>query len=476
MSRKDVCDMTVIYRFRPIDYLLDKHHELEKQELVLSSPQHLNDPIEGYQDVFWEGDNILWENLLRHYLLNLYWATRNCALYDDDTFKEDAIRPKLTRDDLPTDDFRQQFDSVCQSFFDEKEFEKVPSRLASLPKPLKRNALQLVLLFMHRPALASVVDTLRTSSTIPEMWPGVTNQTDSDAVVENLDGLSAAMADDAEASWIESAASIVRPLMSHTVLQRALENKADEVRLARKKEIFLYALFPAQYVKQICDSLIHPNWHTLCFSKECTSPSMWAAYADEHQGAALMFRTDSQSEGPWAKLEVKKQIGLNGSGPIYDQIQAPLYTVDYESPPPEVDFFRFLGTLPRPKLVSAWHSTPDGETSPLVDEISEDEDSWRENLRDHFHSMTTRKLGQWEHEEEIRMVLSDYLGSGSHRTVTYDLSQLAGVVFGLRTRLEDRFKVMRILAENSQDGDSPPVKFYQMVFDGTSFRKVELAI
>ncbi|WP_396614041.1 hypothetical protein ACH9L7_20175 (plasmid) [Haloferax sp. S1W] len=470
--------MTIVYRFRPMRNLIGKYRELEQQELALSSPRYFNDPLEGYQDVFWEGDEVLWENLLRHYLLNLHRAAIICRLSDnDEDLDEYAIDPKLTRDDLPTDDYRQQFNSVCQSFFDEGGFERIPSSLASLPKPLKRKSLQLFLSVIHHSALASVLDTLRNSNMIPETWPKVTNSIDSDTVVEILDGLSAAMDEEAEAPGIEFIASHVGPLGSHTFLQRALETEVDELELHTKKEILLFASFPGRYVRQICDSLIHPNWHTLCFSKECTSPSMWAAYADEHRGAALMFHTDGQSDGSWAELTVNGRTGWQGSEPITGQIQAPLYAVDYESPPPQVDFFQFLGTLPRPKLMSAWHSTPDGDTSPIVDEILEDEDSWRENLWDHFHSMSTTKLEQWKHEQEIRMVLPDLLGvEDSHRKVTYDLSQLAGVVFGLRTSLEDRFEVMRILTESSQDDDSPPVEFYEMVFDGTSFRKVKLAV
>lgn len=469
--------MTIVYRFRPMSSLLNEHHELEKQELVLSSPRYFNDPLEGYQDVFWDGDEVLWENLLRHYLLNLLWAANTCLIFDDEKFDEYAIDPKLTRDDLPSDEYRELFDSVCQSFFDEKEFRRIPSSLASLPKPLKKKSLQVVLSAIHRSALASVLDTLGTSNIIPETGPKVTNSIDSDTVVEMLDGLSAAMANETEAQVLEFIASNIGPLKSHVLLKGALQTGVDELELHIKKKILLFASFPGQYVREICDLLIHPNWHTLCFARECTNPSMWATYANEHRGAALMFHTDSQSDGSWSKLNVNARTGWQGSEPITEQIQAPLYAVDYESPPPQVDFFQFLGTLPRTKLMSAWHSTPDGETSPVVDEILEDEDSWREKLWDHFRSMSTTKMGQWKHEQEIRMVLPDLLNSeGPRRKVTYDLSQLAGVVFGLRTSLEDRFEVMRILAESSQDGDSTPVEFYQMVFDGTSFRKVKLGV
>lgn len=468
--------MTVIYRFRSMDNLLHEHNELENQELALSSPRYFNDPLEGYQDVFWEGDEVLWENLLRHYLLNLHRAAMICGISDDEgTLDEYAIDPKLTRDGLPTDLWRQHYDSACQCFFDEKEFGRIPSRLASLPKPLKRKSLQLVLSVIHRSALESVLETLQNSGVISEGWPEVTNSTDSETVVEMLDNLSGAMADEPEEQWIETIASQVAPLQSHAFLERALRTGGEQLELHEKKVHLLHESFPNRYIRGICNSLIHTNWHTSCFAKECTSPPMWAAYADEHRGAALMFRADRQTDESWGELNVTGRTGWHDSEPIYGEIPASLYAVDYESPPPEVDFFQSLGTLPVPKLESAWHSTPDGETSEIVDGILEDLDTWRKDHWDQFRCMTTRKLEQWEHEKEIRMVLPDLLGSGeSHRKVTYDISQLEGVVFGLRTKLEDRFEVMRIISENNNNGDSSSVEFYQMVFDGAEFKKVEL--
>jgi len=460
-----------------MEYLIGDYRELEKQELALSSPRYFNDPLEGYQDVFWEGDEVLWENLLRHYLLNLHRAAIICALSDDEEdLDEYAIVPKLTREDLDTDEYRQQFDSICQSFFEEREFGRIPSSLASLPKPLKRNNLQHILSVIHRSALESVLERMRTSGIIPEKWPKVTNSGDSETVEDLLDALSAAMADEDE-ELLESIASIVSPLKSHTYLQQAVQTGVEQLELHNKKYHLLHNSFPDRYIREITNSLIHTNWHTLCFAKECASPPMWATYADEHRGAALMFRVDCQTDESWGEMNVNGRTGWKGSEPKFGEIPAPLHAVDYESPPPEVDFFRFLGTLPLPKLESAWHSTPDGRTSQKLDKIVDDPDAWRQNLWDHFHSMSTRKLSQWEHEQEIRMVLPDLLGSeGSHRKVTYDMSQLEGVIFGLRTSLEDRFEVMQTISENSQNGDDSPVEFYEMVYDGTQFRKAKLDV
>lgn len=466
--------MTFIYRFRSMDNLLHKYNELEEQELVLSSPRYFNDPLEGYQDVFWEGDEVLWENLLRHYLLNLHQAVTICLFADnDEDLDEYALEPKLTREDLSSDEYRQQFDAICQSFFEEKGFGSISSSLSSLPKPLKRNNLQQILSYIHPSALESVLEEMMASVTISD-FPNVTNSIDSETVEDTLEALSTMM-DSGNEELFESISSQFGPLKSYTHLHQAVQLGVEQLELSHKKHHLLHNSFPRRYIREITNSLIHTNWHTLCFATECASPPMWATYADEHRGAALMFRADRQTDDSWGEMTVNGRTGHGSSGPIFGDIPASLHEVDYGSPPPEVDFFRFIGTLPRPKLESAWHSTPDGNTSQMIEEIFEDPDAWREELWEHFRSMSTRKLGQWEHEQEVRMVLPDLSGSeGSHRKVTYDMSQLEGVVFGLRTKLEDRFEVIRILSEMNQGDDSSPVEFYQMVFDGTEFKKVKL--
>jgi hypothetical protein len=63
--------MPSFYRFRSVEALLGDCQELEKQEIYFCSPQALNDPIEGFKDLFWQGDEIVWRNLLKHYVLCL---------------------------------------------------------------------------------------------------------------------------------------------------------------------------------------------------------------------------------------------------------------------------------------------------------------------------------------------------------------------------------------------------------------------
>src|SRR5579883_2849612 len=71
------------YRYRPMRAVLDEFHELERQEIYFSTTDELNDPMEGFKDLFWWGDAIIWRNLLRHYILCVLQAFAYCAMAED---------------------------------------------------------------------------------------------------------------------------------------------------------------------------------------------------------------------------------------------------------------------------------------------------------------------------------------------------------------------------------------------------------
>ena len=56
------------YRIRTIDSLLDKYKELENQEVFFQSTDKLNDPMEGFMDFIFKGDEIVWKNLIIHFI------------------------------------------------------------------------------------------------------------------------------------------------------------------------------------------------------------------------------------------------------------------------------------------------------------------------------------------------------------------------------------------------------------------------
>ena len=54
-----------VYRFRSIDRLLGEDQELEKETIYFASADQLNDPMEGFRDIVWSGDKIVWTNFFQ---------------------------------------------------------------------------------------------------------------------------------------------------------------------------------------------------------------------------------------------------------------------------------------------------------------------------------------------------------------------------------------------------------------------------
>ena len=116
-----------IYRFRSTLALLDGFHELEKQEIYFAPPKQLNDPLEGYKDLFWKGDVIVWKNFLRHYVLCLMQAIlRTLAHGDDYKVTEDTLPVGMIDDDLQPE-IRKLYEAMCDKMFSDAELSSLPA-------------------------------------------------------------------------------------------------------------------------------------------------------------------------------------------------------------------------------------------------------------------------------------------------------------------------------------------------------------
>ncbi|OHU82045.1 hypothetical protein BKN38_07795 [Helicobacter sp. CLO-3] len=68
------------YRLRSIERVLGKG-ELEKQEIYFASPSELNDPMEGFRNIVFKGDEIVWQNFFKYYLVCLEKTFFVCEVF-----------------------------------------------------------------------------------------------------------------------------------------------------------------------------------------------------------------------------------------------------------------------------------------------------------------------------------------------------------------------------------------------------------
>ena len=109
--------MSKYYRFRSIDNLLGAHKELENQSIFFASPKQLNDPMEGFRNIFWHGDYIAWKNLFRHYLLCLehVFSIFIIAGEDHHTLSANDIPIFSDGKSFPTEKYRDLFQQIVNN-------------------------------------------------------------------------------------------------------------------------------------------------------------------------------------------------------------------------------------------------------------------------------------------------------------------------------------------------------------------------
>ena len=107
-----------LYRYRPIASAL---RELESGTFYFAAPKELNDPIEGYAKIFFQGDRPAWQGLLKNFVCSLFYALQTHLLMSRnvDGSREDFLQNLRNRVVLIN---LQHFDgSPLKKFFAELE-------------------------------------------------------------------------------------------------------------------------------------------------------------------------------------------------------------------------------------------------------------------------------------------------------------------------------------------------------------------
>lgn len=68
-----------LYRYRTIKTAL---LELENGTFYFAEPKELNDPIEGYVKIFWQGDKVAWQGLLKNFVCSLLYNLQTYLLME----------------------------------------------------------------------------------------------------------------------------------------------------------------------------------------------------------------------------------------------------------------------------------------------------------------------------------------------------------------------------------------------------------
>lgn len=456
-----------IFRYRSIGALLGEREELLRQTVYLAPPEYLNDPMEGLRQVYWRGDRITWRNLLRHYIICLHNRFFEALLTEDtERLNPQTISVFQSLDNFPTPEAR----SLCETCIAAIEADDLHSALLDLLVSAERNIsfseLQQLLRTVHLDWLGVV----RTVFAERNLVPNAEGRTPETAGLVNVLRMFQTLMPQLREQIDDAGVDIMHEVQQIMAEQMTLLSAFQHADVLQPKRESLFFEFTSDYLNNLL-KLVYPPWHVACFSARHDNAAMWSYYASNHRGCCLVFRKQQTDAG--FRLRLHGPNGYNTRGMSISPQDLPLDPVCYTANEQRIEFFTNIGRLPLDQILRNWFRDADGNTSEIAEYLNEDrQEEWRNAYWENFTPPLLRKLPDWRHEQEFRIVLSDILGirSGDEgRTFTYDFDTLDGIIFGINTSLSDKVRIMRILDEKLVSRTvTEPFKFYQARYNARS--------
>jgi hypothetical protein len=457
--------ITHLYRFRPVERLLGG--ELAHQQIYFAKPEKLNDPMEGFRDIYWRGDAIVWSNLLRHFVLCVERAFSLFMILGEEQPLTWDVIPVFNHGDTSfTPQQKEKQEEILDAFFAEDCVSHYVGALASRAQPVRRAELSAHLRFLHPLTILLVQECYRrhglvkTEPVPPDMLDrlrdGIKEGTKAIDAIRILEEESGAQAEfKTDMFYTAQLGTLVELDLIH--LYNGTINPKD------KNRNLVFVTFCDEFVHKI-ETLVYPPWYTACFMEECRNSSVWGNYGHNHTAACLKFKVKDVNGRPC--LPLYRIAGLGSGGPTKHHVDHEFHPVTYENQHLPVDFFGSLGRLPIPVLSQYWYGDRKGNFSRCGDAILKNQEAWRKVYWEAFQHAITRKLTDWHHEREHRLLLTGEMDfqRDEDRTVTYDFEYLDGIIFGLKTPSDTKLELFKIVEEKCRAHNRTDFKFYQAYY------------
>ena len=454
----------LIYHYRPIESAL---LEIEKGTFHFASREELNDPIEGYVRVFWQGDKAAWEGLFRNYICSLSQAIDLYLLRgDEEMLHHETLLVSLHRfDNVPLGGILK---SLGDGFLADEEIQKLSAFYGNNRTKVFDGELQMILHFIHNKALIRCIHNCKDCRTIPEETAdSLLNMFRTKENSFPFELMEAEFLNDEYRSEItKKAKEVFEDARDFQYVRLGFEDdtflygnhrnengqisKEKTITEARQRRNWMTIAvdFPKVYIEQLKD-MIYPANYVVCFSGRDNDSAMWGNYADHHKGVCLIYETDENNN--MAIIKKNSTIHLK------------VKPVHYEGEMTERNFFETFGRLTF-KEIESWLTGVDGVSS-VLDTFS-DEEEWRKRYWEVFDAKTYRKIKAWEHENEYRLSLYNMFSEYNepvNRNLKYSPEHFKGLIFGMNISEYDKMRIMEKLLTRADE--LKEFKFYQAEYD-----------
>lgn len=441
--------MKTFYRFRSIRSLLERR-ELEDQYFYFASPTQQNDPMEGHLAFYWQGDDIVWLGLFKHYTWQLCMAILMIPVAKNITALNEFYR------DWSEYQWERAFPElrtrVENAVTEDAHIRALADTLGKTERKLSATDLQAILCAIHSLVLSYAVQSLEKEGLSFFRQPAVPKDGTQDIIDAFIDALS---------KGDVPAFMLLAQVVTALSCLRSTASQLGQSENRQNNRILAWILFdfPTMYIEHV-RTLACPDWYCVCFNTAVSNPALWGYYADGHKGVCLMFKGGKYDD-----------IWLTGLSPDVGMLDTRSFAfrqVHYDQPPSEVDFFSCLGLL-----LSVDHQHwffHKGRESRKCTEIGKAPDIWSANLR-RAADRYLHKSATWAQEQEYRLVLEEswiWKRKEMTRRYLYDFRDLEGIIFGMRTPQDEKLEIRRIITQKCKATGRKSFPFYQAGFDAAT--------
>ena len=434
-----------LYRYRTIKNALT---EIENRTFHFANREELNDPIEGYVNLYFQGDRPAWEGLLKNYVCSFFMGIEKYLLTSQEKSNEKKYLEEILQDfqsrailvdihafdDVP---LGNHLKNLSERFLDDKLVQKLAKCYGDRKLKCSSKELQLILRAVHHKAFVICMRHLKSNNLISDFPEDDYYKELPDfpfEAIEKVDSVERKLAVDVAenkcADRMEQMAFIIKSRHETSFIEKSIPYD-------HRQQIVWTNIqfnFPKLYVEQLHD-VIYPDGYVICFSipkKDSTMDSaMWGNYAQNHQGICFIYETQEINGKEYFTVDSKKM-----------EVRKVIYDGDVI----ERNFFTTLGRLTYTQIQS-WLTGKDNKVSKLIENFSEDNIvPWSEKYWVDYIEKFHRKNSAWEHEQECRILLHDTLYPYNPREkhcLKYDPLALKGIIFGINTSIDKKFEIIQ---------------------------------
>ena len=442
-----------MYRFRTVEQLIGEYQELEKQQIYFAPRNQLNDPMEGMRRYFWQGDKIVWENFLKHYILCLEHVIHLSRLMPDDktiTIKDIPIFK--SEKDLPTDIYRERIKKIYKQFFSNNFVQSYMQFIINNPNKIYFQEMYVHLKVLSTHAINAIYEIDIQTGILPNKG---NNLLEREKVELNL--------------ALDNIWQDLRPEEYHILIEiiHGQLKSWDVVLLidykASPKLQSIHIEFPQMYLDAIVE-LTYSEAYVACFMDNCINSSIWGTYGNNHTGVCLKYKISNESN---PMLALKTIRSLSSAGYSYDFVDFAYKPMNYSADFNELDFFGNLGRLSKSQLIEQWYSNENGELSAVCEKMFSRVDEWRSEYWNAYEQAYLKKLPDWSHENEHRIIIENGIGTYSdkeNRLLEYKFESLEAIIFGMKTSIEAKTEIIEIIKRKCEETGRNQFDFFEMEY------------